>query len=257
MKEFFVDGEKVEMKPIKGKKYFIPVDSISRIHVLNDETTFVLRKRRNEFGVSWDKFEVLEEGPLTLLSELVPYSNTASSRVLYLDQGDVLKNILYSSNTIFQGKSNRTEELKKIVRDDADLVSQLSQEDFKLNEASVKRIIRLYNVARWKKPGDQEPRATFYLYLKANGKFPTTATVSVNDEEPIEVYSTKGIMVNVPAVSPSKVCLGNYCQAILPNPYFSRYFEIQKEEDPVVFEPVESDKAKRELQYRYQKSIMR
>ena len=153
--------------------------------------------------------------------------------------------ICLEKNSVYQefdedkmGKRNRNERKIKLldfVGDEPSIVKEVESEDFKCNDDDIERIVKKYNLLKYKNTSDKSFDASVFFYVKSNKSTPDTVRITVNDEQEIILDKKKINPLELSNKYDCKVCVNNYCETMKASHYFIKYIEISFKENEIRF----------------------
>jgi hypothetical protein len=150
------------------------------------------------------------------------------------------------------GKSNkekRKDFLIQFIEDNQELVKQVEDENFKGKDEEIIRIVKAYNLSRYKPNDNLGKISTAWFYVKKRSKNTDTLKTYVNGMFVGNLPNSSVLAVNLSNQNLSKVCVNSYCEVIKASPYYIKYFEIYISDDEIKFTETEKNEAERYLLY--------
>lgn len=275
-KNLKIDGEEVKLTDTKRGKITLPASTIKGLCSPKGEYVSTLKSEIKKDKAIYYFAENVVNGMINLYkraevnSQTHLFDNPAASAPgisngtvktmqkvnyvsysLYIEKDNMYEE-LFMLNTISQNKSEKVKILKKYIADNPNLAAQLDDPDFKLNEESILRIVKAYNLETYK-PGESISNnvSTVLFYVKDKTNSMDSLSITVNDGEATLLPKGRAMAVRLFTNKFNKVCVNGYCELLLGAECFIKYMEIFIDNKPfqITFTQVSAEDANRYFTY--------
>jgi len=252
------DGVKIVSKE-KGN-FKLPFSDISGYYNTHLGLSYFLKKGipdgATEYAYQFDKLVV--EGEINLYerthfsSDLIVRQGGAGSSgqwiEIYLEKNNLYRGLDKYGLTGISNKK-RKEILLDFIKDDAQLVNEVENKDFKCSDLNIYKIVGKYNLSKLSSIKTDSSESTVFFYLKRNGNSAEVMKLFVNGKFIVDLEESKVVSTNISNQNFSKICINNYCGVIKSSPYHFKYYGIVAKENEIIVLLTDAEKANRQMVY--------